>query len=144
MGPRGNKVFPENYAWYLLAGDESVLPALGRFAEELPPSAGARIIVEVANAAERRTLTDRANVQVEWVVRDEHGADGLERALRAVTLPAGDDWFVFAAGEAGALKPIRDYFRRELGLPRERVVVDGYWKRGLANLDHHSIDLNTD
>lgn len=142
MGPRGNKVFPENYAWYLLAGDESVLPALGRLAEELPSSAGAHIIVEVADASERRQLTDRANIQVTWVLRDEAGEGGLERALRAVALPEGDDWFVFAAGEAGALKPIRDYFRLELGLPRERVVVDGYWKRGLANLDHHSINLD--
>src|SRR5690606_25022309 len=142
MGPRGNKVFPENYAWYLLAGDESVLPALGRLAEELPSSAGAHIIVEVADASERRQLTERANIQVTWVLRDEAGEGGLERALRAVALPEGDDWFVFAAGEAGALKPIRDYFRLELGLPRERVVVDGYWKRGLANLDHHSINLD--
>ncbi|MFA5552095.1 MAG: siderophore-interacting protein [Trueperaceae bacterium] len=144
MGPRGNRVFPENYAWYLLAGDESVLPALGRFAEELPDAARAHIFVEVANAAERRQLTDRSNVEVTWVLRDEEGDGGLERALRAVKLPENDDWFVFAAGEAGALKPIRDYFRLELGLPRERVSVDGYWKRGLANLDHHSINLDED
>lgn len=144
MGPRGNRIFPQNYAWYLLAGDESVLPALGRFAEELPDSARAHIFVEVANAAERRQLTDRANIEVTWVLRDEEGEGGLERALRAVQLPEGEDWFVFAAGEAGALKPIRDYFRLELGLPRERVSVDGYWKRGLANLDHHSINLDAD
>lgn len=139
MGPRGNRVFPQNFAWYLLAGDESVLPALGRFAEELPDTARALIVVEVANAAERRPLTERGNIEVTWVLRDEAGPGGLERALRAVSLPEGDDWFVFAAGEAGDLKPIRDYFRLELGLPRERVSVDGYWKRGLANLDHHSI-----
>src|SRR5690554_6675662 len=144
LGPRGNKIFPENYAWYLLAGDESVLPALGRFAEELPTTARAHIVVEVANAAEKRTLTARPGTEVTWVLRDEQGGGGLERALRAVSLPEGDDWFVFAAGEATALKSIRDHFRLELGLPRERVVVDGYWKRGLANLDHHSIDLNAD
>lgn len=144
MGPRGNKVFPQNYAWYLLVGDESVLPALGRFAEELPSSAKAHIVVEAADAGERRQLTDRENVEVSWVLRDAEGTGGLERALRAIDLPQHDDWFVFAAGEAGALKPIRDYFRRELNLPRERVVVDGYWKRGLANLDHHSIDLDVD
>lgn len=142
MGPRGNKIFPQNYAWYLLAGDESVLPALGRFAEELPQSARAHIVAEVADASERRDLTDRSGIDVSWVLRSEEGDGGLERALRAVALPQGEDWFVFAAGEAGALKPIRDYFRRELGLPKERVVVDGYWKRGLANLDHHSINLN--
>ena len=144
MGPRGNIVFPQNYAWYLLAGDEAVLPALGRFAEELPDTARAHIIVEVEDAAERRPLTNRTDIQVTWVLRSEQGPGGLEGAVRAVALPDGDDWMVFAAGEAGSLKPIRDYFRRDLGLPRERVVVDGYWKRGLANLDHHSINLDDD
>ncbi len=144
MGPRGNIVFPENYSWYLMAGDESALPAMGRFVEELPETASARVVVEVADAADLQRLTDRADVEVTWVLRDRAGDGGLERTVRSILLPEGDDWFVFAAGEAGALKPIRDYFRRELGLPKERVVVDGYWKRGIANLDHHAIDLDAD
>lgn len=144
MGPRGNIVFPENYSFYLLAGDESALPAMGRFVEELPEAAHARVVVEVADAGERQKLTERPGVEVTWVLRDHAGAGGLERAVRSILLPDGDDWFVFAAGEAGILKPIRDYFRRELGLPKERVVVDGYWKRGMANLDHHAIDLDAD
>lgn len=144
LGPRGNIVFPEDYAWYLLAGDEAALPALSRFVEELPARAGAAVIIEVANAAERQRLEERDGITVTWVFRDAEPEGALERAVRATALPEGDDWFVFAAGEAGAMKPIRDYFRRELGLPKERVDVDGYWKRGLANLDHHTIDLDAD
>ncbi len=144
LGPRGNIVFPEDYAWYLLAGDEAALPALSRFVEELPATAGATVIIEVANAAEQQRLEERDGITVTWVFRDAEPDGALERAVRAVALPEGDGWFVFAAGEAGAMKPIRDYFRRELGLPKERVDVDGYWKRGLANLDHHSIDLDAD
>lgn len=144
MGPRGNIVFPENYSWYLLAGDEAALPALSRFAEELPADAGAHILVEVADAGEKQQLTDRDEIEVTWVLRDEAGKGGLAAAIRSTTLPDHDDWMAFAAGEAGTLKQIRDYLRLELGLPRERVVVDGYWKRGLANLDHHSIDLEAD
>ena len=45
------------------------------------------------------------------------------------------------AGEANALKPIRRYLRRELGLSKDQVEVDGYWKKGDANLDHHPGEL---
>lgn len=144
MGPRGNIYFPENYAWYLLAGDETAIPALSRFAEELPDTASAHILIEVADAAERRSLSTRNDITVTWVQRDEAGPNGLVEAVRAAPLPQHDDWMVFAAGEAGTLKQIRDYLRRDLALPKERVVVDGYWKRGLANLDHHSINLDED
>ncbi len=144
MGPRGNIVFPENYAWYLLAGDEAALPSMARFLEELPDGAGAHAFIEVADANEKQELPRRPGVKVTWVLRDAAGTGGLERAVRDVELPEGEDWFVFAAGEVGMLRPVRDYFRKELGLPRERVVVDGYWKRGVENLDHHAVDLNAD
>lgn len=144
LGPRGNICFPENYSSYLLIGDEAALPSIGRFLEELPAEAEVHAFIEVANAGERQALSQRERASVTWVLRDEAGPGGLERAVRAAELPAGDDWFVFAAGEIGMLRPIRDYFRKELVLPKERVVVDGYWKRGVENLDHHAEDLNAD
>ena len=39
-GPRGSMVVPTDYAWYLLAGDATAAPAIGRRLGELP--AGAR------------------------------------------------------------------------------------------------------
>lgn len=59
-------------------------------------------------------------------------------------IPDHDDWFAFVAGEAGALKPIRRWLRRELALPKERLDVDGYWKKGTVNLDHHVPDDEDD
>lgn len=144
MGPRGNIVFPENYSFYLLAGDEAALPSLTRLLEELPEGAGAHALIEVEDAGETQELPIRPGVKVTWVLRETAGIGGLERAVREAALPEGEDWFVFAAGEVGMLRPIRDYFRKALGLPKERVVVDGYWKRGVENLDHHAVDLNAD
>ncbi|WP_431521128.1 SIP domain-containing protein [Citricoccus muralis] len=45
------------------------------------------------------------------------------------------------ACSAPALKPIRRYLCREIGLPKDQVDVDGYWKKGTANLDHLSNEL---
>src|SRR5690606_26417784 len=144
LGPRGNIVFPEDHARYLLAGDEAALPAICRFVEELPEGATATVAVEVKTASEAIALASRDGVEVLWVARDVEGEGGLERAVRRLAPVAEGGWFAFVAGEVAKVKPIRDFLRLELGLPRERVVADGYWKRGVANLDHHSVDLNAD
>jgi len=34
-GPRGSRLTPDNFDWYLLVGDETALPAIGRRTEEL-------------------------------------------------------------------------------------------------------------
>ena len=141
MGPRGNIVSPENYAWYLLVGDETAIPAFGRFAEELPPEAQVHMVVQVEDEFEKQDLATRDGISVSWLFRSEEATGSLELAVRKVELPAHDDWFVFAAGEVGELKPVRNYFREELSLPRERVMVSGYWQRGVENLDHHNTGI---
>ncbi len=135
LGPRGTHHFPTDYRWYLIAGDETALPAIGRWVEELPATATATVIA----SGEPQTLTGAASVDLHWV-----GADDLAEAVRRVDLPDHDDWFAFVAGEAGAIKPIRGWLRREVGLAKERMDVDGYWKAGTVNLDHHVPDDEDD
>ena len=36
-GPRGSHVVSDDFAWYLLVGDDAALPAIGRRLDELPP-----------------------------------------------------------------------------------------------------------
>ncbi|ACZ30483.1 Siderophore-interacting protein [Xylanimonas cellulosilytica DSM 15894] len=144
MGPRGNVMFPTGYPFYLALGDETAIPAVTRLLEELPDGARVLAFLEVEDATEELPLTLRDGVEVRWVHRAVEGPGGLERALRAWTPPADDDWFAFAAGEAGALVPVRRYLRHELGLPKEQVDVDGYWKIGVADLDHHADHVGSD
>ncbi len=142
LGPRGLKLFPTGYPFYLVAGDASALPAVSRFVEELPAGARALAFVEVEDAAEEQRLAVSDDVEVRWV----HRASGerLADAVRAWAPPSDHDWFAFAAGEAGSMREIRTHLRREVGLPREQVVVDGYWKQGEAGADHHAFDLGDD
>jgi NADPH-dependent ferric siderophore reductase len=60
--------------------------------------------------------------------------DGLERAVRAVELPEQRRTFVWIAGEADAVKPLRRW-ARDRGLPAGDVRITGYWKRGEADYD---------
>jgi NADPH-dependent ferric siderophore reductase len=47
------------------------------------------------------------------------------------------DTFVWAAGEAGALVPVRRHLKAQQ-LPRENLSLHGYWRRGESGLDHHA------
>ncbi|QAY62882.1 siderophore-interacting protein [Xylanimonas allomyrinae] len=141
LGPRGHVLLPQGYPTYLAVGDATALPAVARVVEELPDGARATAIIEVANADEEQPLTARDGVEVIWV----HQAPGaLDAAVRAWTPPDGTDWFAVAAGEAGAMTAVRRYLRHEVGLPKQQVAADGYWKRGVAGLDHHAVTVGDD
>lgn len=146
LGPRGNVLAPEDYPFYLVAGDETALPAVARAVEEAPAEARVIALIEVADPAERQPIESRADLEIRWVPRSEAPVgeghlSALETAVRGVEIPEDRNLYAIAAGEAGAMKPIRRYLRRELGLEKKQVDVDGYWKRGTANLDHHSDEL---
>lgn len=150
MGPRANWLLPENYSHYLAAGDETALSAISRVIEEAPTGAHVTAVIEVAAAAEEQPLTPAAGgtLDLRWVHRDtapigDGHLSALETAVKAVGLPEDlSGLYAFAAGETGAMRPIRHYLRRDLDLPKQQVIVDGYWKRGTADHDHHTNDFD--
>jgi NADPH-dependent ferric siderophore reductase len=140
-GPRGSFIVPDDFDWYLLAGDETAVPAIGRRLEELP--AGARVIavVEVAGAAEEQQFQTRTHLQMHWLHRE--GADAgnhllLQQALAELMLPPGEG-YAWVAAEASAAKALRRYLIDQRGLPKDRVKAAAYWKRGAAAV-HETYD----
>lgn len=140
LGPRGSEVVDDTLDWYVLAGDETALPAIGRWLAELPAGARAEVFCEVADAAEEQELASAADVTVHWLHRDGVPAGEtamLHDALAAATLPPGRG-FVWVAGEAGALRPVRRMLRARPDVRPRHLDVDGYWRRGVVNHDHHA------
>ncbi|MFF9349200.1 siderophore-interacting protein [Streptomyces sp. NPDC014734] len=137
-GPPGGMIVPYTYDRYLLAGDITALPAIARWLEDLPRSAKGWAFVEVADAAEEIGLRAPEGVEVHWLHRDGAPAgtgDALARAVTAVTVPEGERAYVWVAGEAGQIKPLRRWVRDELRLDRADHDITGYWKRGIADFD---------
>lgn len=130
-GPRGSMVIPADYDWHLLIGDDSALPAVHRRLEELPDEARVFVLLQVGDAADRRPLPARA--QVQWVATTEE----LQAAVAALALPEGEG-FAWAAGEASAMAALRPLLVAK-GLPREALKVAAYWKAG-ATAFHETID----
>jgi NADPH-dependent ferric siderophore reductase len=122
--------------WYLLAGDETALPAIARILEELPAEANAVVRIEVASAAERQDLRSAADLDLQWLYRNGAAAgttDTLARAVRGVALPRdGRSIFAWAGCEHAAFRSIRKYLREECGLSRGEHLAVAYWRHGFS------------
>ncbi|MBF0673100.1 MAG: siderophore-interacting protein [Salinibacterium sp.] len=135
-GPRGSHPAPTGMTRVILGADLSALPAVARWIEMLPEDVEICAFVELEHPSDAGyldpELVHRANVI--WL---DGGAGSLERAIRRLG-DIGDDTYLWLAGEADALVPVRRYLRRELSLPATQVKVDGYWRRGEQGRDHHA------
>ncbi|MEJ2860806.1 siderophore-interacting protein [Actinomycetospora flava] len=137
-GPPAGLAVPGSYDRYLLAGDTTALPAIARWVENMPPDTRGWVFVEVADAAEEVDLGAPAGVTVTWLHRDGVApgrSDVLASAVRAVAVPPGESVYVWVAGEAGSIKPLRRWVRDDLGLDPADVSITGYWKLGLSMFD---------
>lgn len=126
-GPRGSMIIPTDYAWHLLAGDATALPAIARRLEELPAGVPVSVLLQLPDPADRRDFGAREGLTVQYV----DGSEAMLQALRAEPLPAGEG-FVWAAGEATEMARWRDVLIREKGHPRGAARVAAYWRRGAS------------
>ncbi|MHA7984581.1 siderophore-interacting protein [Rathayibacter sp. CAU 1779] len=135
-GPRGSREAPRDVSEAVLIADETALPSLTRWLDLLPESTRITALLDVADEEVEPYLSadQLARGSVEWLYRED-GPGQLEEAVRSLEL--GPDVYVWAAGEASALIPVRRYLRHEAGLRPDQLDVQGYWKRGIVNRDHH-------
>lgn len=139
LGPRGSRVVDAEFDWYLMLGDETVLPEIARRLEEAPPGRRIHAFVEVDGAADAQELPTAAQAEVRWVFRNGVApgvSAALEKALRGFAFPTGT-FFTWAGGEANSLRSIRRFLVRERGIPPALASFSGHWKRGVADHDHH-------
>lgn len=85
-----------------------------------------------SDARQRAYFSDADDIT--WFDIDD-AQNGILEAFTALTFT--DRTFAFLAGEATTITPLRRYLRREAGLRLDQVDAQGYWKKGVAELDHH-------
>ncbi|RAU43279.1 MULTISPECIES: siderophore-interacting protein [unclassified Pseudomonas] len=123
-GPRGSMIVPDMFDSYLLIGDETALPAIGRRLEGLPANRRACVVVEIEDAAERQPLPSEAQVEVIWVLRSE---GNLLDVTRNLTLPQGS-LYAWVAMESALSRKVRRVLLDELKLDEAAVKAAGYWR----------------
>lgn len=136
-GPPGGFVPADDYGFWVVAGDETALPAIARIVAELPRAARGHVVVEVHDESSRQELDAPEGVLVTWVHAHGRASDAWGLAVMGTDVPLGADVYVWLAGEAGAIKPVRRWVRGELGVGKEHSSITGYWKRGLADTHEH-------
>ncbi len=139
-GPGRSYSVDPNAQWYLLAGDDTAIPALCTIMEALPAATRVHALIEVVDEQEQHDLHVGPNVKVEWLFRGEHLRDVgqlLESAVRAVELPEGAGR-VYVACESDAMRRIRRHLLHERKLDRSHIVTRGYWHLGVT--DHPDRD----
>ena len=133
-GPgRGYTIDPAAPA-FLLAGDESAIPAISQLLEVVP-HVPTQVRIEVSRPDARVDLPAHPHAGVTWhdLPTGEPTGTAFAAAVRAADLPEGVR--VWVAGEAAAVQRVRQYLFDERGLPRAQATVRGYWKHGRAGDD---------
>ncbi|MBN9791753.1 siderophore-interacting protein [Pseudonocardia sp. TMWB2A] len=130
-GPSSSMGMPVGADRLLVVGDETALPAIARLLDELPETAAARVLIEVAESSHVQPLRELPGVTVRWLVRD--GAEAatstlLLDAVRDLEWPPGRP-FAWVAGEQAVVRDIRRHLVEERGMPKEDVEFTGYWRR---------------
>ncbi len=129
---------PPDARAFVLAGDESAIPAIQTILEALPKGARAEVLLEVEDASDEQGLSTAAEVRVTWLHRGH--APGREGELLAKTLedlelsPDANYW---VACEAAQVRVIRRTLLGEQGVDPARLVTRGYWKQATANHPDH-------
>jgi NADPH-dependent ferric siderophore reductase len=143
-GPGRNYEVDTAAEWFVLAGDDSALPAICTILDVLPASKRALVFVEVPDRKEERPLATRAQLLVTWLHRGEdetHAGRKLQDALRTLDLPPGEGR-IYVGCESNAMRNIRRHLLLERKLDRAKIVTRGYWKVG--ETDHPDRDYGED
>lgn len=130
-GPKSSAPHPEGADWVLIAGDETALPAIGRWLENWPEGARAQVFIEIGEEDHRQQLVVPEGVELTWLSRDG-AAPGTTSLLHDAII--GAEWwsgtaYAWVSGETLSLITIRRWLRNEKGLPKSQVEVAGYWRK---------------
>ncbi|MFF1830143.1 siderophore-interacting protein [Paenarthrobacter sp. NPDC058040] len=118
--------------WHLFAGDDAAIPAIAASIEALAPDARGFAFLEVDSDEDILPISAPAGVEVTWLQRNGVQAGSSElllNALRGLEWPEGRV-DVFAHGERGYMKGLREIFFVQHGLERSQVSLSGYWAQG--------------
>jgi NADPH-dependent ferric siderophore reductase len=129
-GPGRGYVIDAGAGAFLLAGDETAIPAISQLLEALPAGSTVQVLIEVAHPDARLQLPAHAGAAVEWCDMAPGTAPGDALVAAVSRAEIADGARVWVAGEAAALQRIRRHLFAERGLTRAQAVVRGYWKQG--------------
>lgn len=130
-GPRGSKVISAPNAWWILMGDETAIPAIGRRLEEMAPGTHVIAVVAVTGPEEELAFETKAKLTTHWIHRSDKETSDPEPFLKLLSqlqLPPSPG-LVWIGAETEVSKAIRSYFLTTLGHRPEWIKAAAYWSK---------------
>ncbi len=133
-GPKGSKIISsDDVRRWLLIGDETALPAIGRHVEETKAGAQITSVAAVSDPDEHQDFETTTELKALWTHRPPSAANDPSALLSVIrTLQLQPETFVWIAGEATVARKIRNYFIEERGHPGAWMKAGGYLGNGQA------------
>lgn len=139
-GPRGSAVISPGVKRWLLIGDETGLPAIGRRIEEAGADMQITSVVAVAGPQEHQSFETDADLTTWWVHRPLSAGDDASALLSIVkTIDLPTELFVWIAAEGTVARAIRTCLVEERSHPLPWTKAAGYWLMGQADA-HEKLD----
>ena len=128
-GPGRGYAIDTDASAYLLAGDETAIPAMSQLLELLPQRIPVQVHIEIADPSARLDLPEHPKADVTWhqLPAGSEPGDALVAAVEALDEVEEAVW---VAGEAASVQRIRKHLFDVRGMTRAAATVRGYWKKG--------------
>ncbi|PAT49839.1 siderophore-interacting protein [Pseudomonas aeruginosa] len=138
-GPKSSSVLPSDIRRWLLVGDETALPAIGRRIEEAPAGTSITSIVAVPGPKGHQTFDTVANLTTHWAHRPLSSASDPKALLDILkTIVLEPETFAWVAAEAHVARAVRSWLI-EQSHPKSWLKAGGYWVVGKADA-HDRLD----
>ncbi|MBO0346857.1 siderophore-interacting protein [Roseibium sp. CAU 1637] len=132
-GPRGSRVVRGNFINWLLIGDETALPAIGRKVEEAGEADRITVIAGIPTPEDQQAFETPADVTCHWLCRtEEHAADPAPFLAAVKALDIAPETFIWIAAEAQVAQTLKSYVLDDLGVNPAWIKSSGYWTKGHA------------
>ncbi|MFB8343886.1 siderophore-interacting protein [Brucella cytisi] len=131
-GPRGSELISGPIRAWLLIGDETALPSIGRRIEEMALGTPVTTLVAVAGPHDEQRFETLALLSPYWIHRDDAtDASVIINRLREITIEPGT--FIWLAAEGSVARATRAYLVDERKHPLTWLRASGYWVKGKAD-----------
>jgi NADPH-dependent ferric siderophore reductase len=132
---------PRNAHTFLLAGDETAVPAIGAILANMDREARGVAFIEIPDQRDIRRIDAPAGVEVRWLARSVPDTTLLGDAIRQwakdllASAPESDrlssgGLYCWLAGESSRVTAMRRCLVSEVGVNRQYVTFMGYWRAG--------------
>ena len=135
-GPKGSQLIHGDIRHWILIGDTSALPAIGRRIEGMTSKDKVTAIVIIPDEADQQQFLTEADLTIHWITPTIVVSDAQQVMNQLADVDLGDKTFVWLAGEHLLIMTLRHFLQYEKGHSKSWMKAAAYWKKGTAEGSH--------